>query len=248
MSTLETIDTPSGSLSAYVARPEGEVRGGLIVIHEIWGLVSHTRDVADRFAREGYVVVAPDLLADQGITEEITEGLGEAVANPDPEAQNAVQPKLRELMAPLRTPGFATLTVERLKACFDHLHDDAEVSGRVGVVGFCFGGSYSFALAAHEPRLLASVPFYGAANFTEAELGRIKAPILAFYGQEDEALMTALPEVEEAMTKAGVDFSATVYANAGHAFFNDSNPFAYQQKAAEDAWTRTLEFLARHIA
>ena len=223
------------------------MRGGLILIHEIWGLVGHTCDVADRFAREGYVVVAPDLLADQGVTEEGTAGLGEALAHPDPAVRDAAQPKLRALFAPVRDPGFAALTIERVRACFDHLYDDAEVAGRVGIVGFCFGGSYSFSLAVHEPRLSAAVPFYGHANLTDEELARIEAPVLAFYGQEDEGLVTALPELEGAMTKAGVDFTATVYPHAGHAFFNDTNRFAYRQGPAEDSWARTLDFLARHL-
>ncbi|MGV0111562.1 dienelactone hydrolase family protein [Arthrobacter sp. CP30] len=248
MSTLQDIDTPSGTVSAYVVRPEGPVRGGLVLVHEVWGLVGHTRDVADRFAREGYVVVAPDLLADQGITEEKTLGLGEALAGPDDEARNEVQPTLRALLAPLGSPEFGALTTERVRACFSHLFDDADVAGRVGVIGFCFGGTYSFSLAVHEPRLLASVPFYGHATFTAEELGRIEAPVLAFYGQDDDGLLQELPALEAAMQHAGVDFTAVVYPAAGHAFFNDSNRFAYRAAPAEDAWQRTLEFLARHVA
>lgn len=248
MGALQSVETPSGLLSAHVARPQGAVRGGLVLLHEIWGLVRHTRDLADRFAREGYVVVAPDLLADQGITEHNTAGLGEAIANPDPEVRNAAQPKLRALLAPVRNPAFSALTVERVKACFDHLHDDAEVAGRVGTVGFCFGGSYSFSLAVHEPRLLAAVPFYGHANFTDEELRRINAPILAFYGQEDEGLITALPELGAAMNRADVEFTPTIYPDAGHAFFNDTNHFAYRSGPAADAWAQTVDFLARHLA
>jgi carboxymethylenebutenolidase len=248
MSTLQDIETPSGTISAYVARPEGAVRGGLVLIHEVWGLVGHTRDVADRFAREGYVVVAPDLLADQGITEEKTLGLGEAIAGPDDEARNLAQPKLRELLAPLQSPEFGAITTGRVQACFSFLHDDEDVAGRVGVTGFCFGGTYSFSLAVHEPRLLACVSFYGHAAFSDEELGRIQAPVLAFYGQDDERLITALPALEAAMGDAGVEFTAVVYPDAGHAFFNDSNRFAYRPAPAEDAWTRTLDFLALHVA
>lgn len=224
------------------------MKGGLVVIHEVWGLNEHTRDVADRFAREGYVVVAPDLLVDRGITEESTAELNEALFSADARARNEAQPKLRALLAPLQTPDFAALTTERVKACFDHLYDDAGVAGRVGVVGFCFGGSYSFSLAVHEPRLRASVPFYGHANFSDEELGLIESPVLAFYGQEDERLMAGLPELEAAMGRAGVDFTAMTYPDAGHAFFNDANQYAYRQGPAEDVWALTLEFLARHLA
>lgn len=247
MSPIQDIAMPTGALSAYVVRPDGPVRGGLVLIHEVWGLVGHTRDVADRFAREGYVVVAPDLLADQGITEENTAGIGEAIAGPDEAARNEAQPKLRALLAPLRNPEFGALTTQRVRACFDVLYDDADVAGRVGIIGFCFGGTYSFSLAVHEPRLLACVPFYGHASFSDEELARIKAPVLAFYGQDDDPLVAALPALEAAMDVAGVDFMPKVYPGAGHAFFNDSNRFAYRPGPADDAWDLTLEFLARHV-
>lgn len=248
MGSLQDIAAPAGMLSAYVVRPDGPVRGGLVLIHEVWGLVGHTRDVADRLAREGYVVIAPDLLADQGITEESTAGIGAALAGPDAEARNRAQPKLRALLAPLQDPGFGTITTERLRACFSSLYDDPVVTGRVGVIGFCFGGTYSFSLAVHEPRLLACVPFYGHADLPEEELARITAPVLAFYGQDDAPLAEALPALESSMAAAGVDFTALVYPRAGHAFFNDSNRFAYRTQAADDAWKRTLDFLARHLA
>lgn len=248
MSSLQDIPTGSGTLSAYVSRPDGRVKGGLVLIHEVWGLVSHTRDVADRFAREGYVVVAPDLLADRGITEENTAGLGEDLAGPDAEARNRAQPKLRALLAPLQDAEFGALTTARVQSCFDYLYDDADVAGRVAVTGFCFGGTYSFSLAVHEPRLLACVPFYGHAQFSDEELAGIEAPILAFYGQDDDALINALPDLRTAMAKAGVDFTAQVYPGAGHAFFNDSDRYAYRPGPADDAWRRTLDFLARHVA
>lgn len=240
-----TIDSDAGSFPAYRAEPDGEARGGLIVIHEVWGLVEHTRDVADRFAAEGYVVVAPDLLSDHGITEEVTAGLGDALF--DPERRNEVQPTLRKLMAPLRNPGFSESTVQRLRACVDLLFDQDAVNGRVGVTGFCFGGTYSFSLAVQEPRLKAAVPFYGHADFDVTELRRIAAPVLAFYGENDENLMKSLPDLTTKMAEAGVDFTAQVYPDAGHAFFNDTNPFAYNEKAARDAWARTLAFLAEHV-
>lgn len=245
MSEMITIDSPAGSFPAYRAHPEAVARGGLIVIHEVWGLVEHTRDVADRFAAEGYDVIAPDLLSDHGITEDLTAGLGEALF--DPERRNEVQPTLRKLMAPLGNPGFAESTVQRVRSCFDLLFDDKAVNGRVGIIGFCFGGSYSFSLAVHEPRLKASVPFYGHADFDVADLKRIKASVLAFYGENDENLMKSLPDLTTRMADAGVGFTAKVYPDASHAFFNDTNRFAYNEQAATDAWGKTLTFLAEHV-
>lgn len=104
-SAQQDIPTDRGTLSAYVARPDGPVRGGPVLLHEVWGLVGHTRDAANRLACEGYVVVAPDLLVDKGIAEQTTAGLGEALAGPDAEARNQAQPGLRALLAPLRDPG-----------------------------------------------------------------------------------------------------------------------------------------------
>ncbi|MEJ0073492.1 MAG: dienelactone hydrolase family protein [Candidatus Saccharibacteria bacterium] len=106
----------------------------------------------------------------------------------------------------------------------------------VAVTGFCFGGSYSFALAASEPRLKAAVPFYGHANLEDIDaLRKIACPILAFYGENDAGLMENLPNVKSEMEAAGVAFTAQVYPDCGHAFFNDTNPFAYNAPAAKDS-------------
>jgi carboxymethylenebutenolidase len=114
----------------------------------------------------------------------------------------------------------------------------------VAVCGFCFGGSYSYSLAISESRLKAAVPFYGHASTEISELQKINCPVLAFYGEKDENLMSTLPELKENMKAAGVNYEAVVYPNCGHAFFNDTNKFAYNQEAATDAWQRTLRFLA----
>ncbi|MFI5084757.1 MAG: dienelactone hydrolase family protein [Actinomycetales bacterium] len=233
-------------LPAYLAEPRsGAVRGGLILIHEVWGLAEHTRDVADRFAAEGYVVVAPQLLADIGLDPGVGKELQDELF--DPERRAAAQPKLRELMAPLHAPGFAEQTLTRVQACFAFLDSRADVAERVAVAGFCFGGSYAFSLAANEPRLKAAVPFYGHANFSDDQLKAIEAPVLAFYGQEDQGLMESLPELVEQMHGAGVDFTSVVYPGAGHAFFNDTNRWTYRPDTAKDAWEKTLTFLADNM-
>lgn len=118
-----------------------------------------------------------------------------------------------------------------------------ELKQKVAVVGYCFGGSYSYSLAIKEPKLLAAVSYYGHCNQSIEELGEIQAPIQAFYGEKDEALVSGLPELENNMDKADVDFSYQVYGDCGHAFFNDTNEYAYNKEAADDSWNRTLEFL-----
>ncbi|MBP2413454.1 dienelactone hydrolase [Arthrobacter stackebrandtii] len=111
-------------------------------------------------------------------------------------------------------------------------------------MGFCFGGTYAFALAVAEPRLAGAIPFYGHAEYPVTELATIACPVLAFYGADDARLMEALPVLSERMAEAGVDFRPTVFPGAGHAFFNDSNPPMYRSDAARASWREALDFLA----
>ncbi len=226
---------------AYLAKPAGQAKGGIIVIHEIWALNKHTKDIADRFAAEGYVALAPNLLTDLNIIEEKGRQLSQDLFNP--KTRNEAQPKIRALMAPIQTPDFAPKTLAKVKACFDKLYEMPEVSQKVAITGYCFGGSYSFSLAMAEPRLKVAMPFYGHTTDDVEELKKIKCPVRAFYGENDENLMTSLPQLKENMKKAGVDFEAKVYSGTGHAFFNDTNPYAYNEAAAKDAWSRVQDIL-----
>ncbi len=240
-----TISSESGSLPAYIVQPEGVIKGGVLVIHEVWGLNEHTKDIARRFAAEGYVALAPNLLSDTGINDELIGDLQEELF--DPERRNQAQPKLRELMAPLQAPGFGKATMTKLMACFGYVASQPDVEGRIACVGYCFGGSYAYNLAVDEPAVKAVVPYYGHADYTVEQLKRITCPILAFYGENDENLITGLPKLKEDMTAAGVDYTAQVYPDSGHAFFNDTNKFAYNKTSAEDSWQKTLDFLAKQL-
>ncbi len=225
--------------------PGGESKyPGLIVIHEVWGLTGHIKEVASRFSKRGYDVIAPDLLSDTGITEKIDQSIMKEVANPA--TRDEAQKKLREAMAPLQSPEFANETVTKLKQCIDYLLDDESCTGKVGVVGYCFGGTYAYALATADDRLKAAVPYYGHAD-NLAEIQNISCPILAFYGEEDDRLVKGLPDLRRAMQENNKDFEAIVYADAGHAFFNDTNPVTYRKKAAEDAWEKTISFLSDNL-
>ena len=230
---------------AYRADLEGSPRGGIILIHEIWGLVPHIVDVADRFAAEGYVVLAPDLLSDIGVTPELGAELHALVSDPDEAIRTAAQPRLREALAPMRAPGFAGRAVAQLRTAVDELAAEPGVNGRIAVVGFCFGGSYSFALAAADDRVRAAVPFYGTAPSPDA-IASISCPVLAIYGAHDPAIIDALPDVRSQMAAAGVDFTDKVYPDAAHAFFNDTGS-RYRADDAADAWARTIAFLAEHL-
>jgi carboxymethylenebutenolidase len=243
----QVIELGEGAVSAYVAESAEAVRGGLVVIHEIWGLVDHIKDVADRLAQQGYVAVAPDLLSGIGISPEVGQELHRIRATGGAEEQTKFQPMLREKLAPMQAPEFAQSAISALSRTVDHLAERGDVEGRIGVLGFCFGGSYSFALAAADSRIRAAVPFYGEPPQL-ADVGKIACPVLAFYGERDTRLTDNLPKVSEAMREAGVDFSWEVYPGVGHAFFNDTNPHTYDPGIATDAWTRTLAFLERSLA
>jgi len=238
--------TTMNGVEVYRAEPAGPPRGALIVIEEIWGLVDHIKDIADRWAAEGYLAVAPDLLSHGGVSPEVGEELFLAVSSPDEAVRNAAQPKMREKLAPVREPAYGEWATAQLVKLVDALIEEPGIDGRIGVTGFCFGGTYSFALAAADDRVRAAVPFYGTAP-EASKIARISCPVLAFYGEHDHALMEKLPEVREGMRAAGVDFTDVVYEGAGHAFFNDTNSLAYRPEIAADAWAKATAFMAEHV-
>jgi carboxymethylenebutenolidase len=240
-------DLDGGALAAYRAEPVGETRGALIVIHEIWGLVDHIKTVADRYAAEGYLVIAPDILSHGGVTPQVGAELVRLMFSGTEEERAAAQPVMRERMAPVNQPEYAAWAVASLKKVVDYIEQQPGVDGRIGVLGFCFGGSYSFALAAADSRIRGAVPFYGTPPET-ADLAHLDCPVLALYGESDERLMASLPDVTERMREAGVQFVSHVYEGAGHAFFNDTNKVMYRPEVAADAWDRSIEFLRATLA
>lgn len=246
MISLET-GLDGGPLPVYRAEPVGELRGALIVIHEIWGLVDHIKDVADRYAAEGYLVVAPDILSHGGMTPEVGDEIAHLMHSASEEERAKAQPLMREKMAPVNEPAYAAWAVASLRKVVDYLAEQPGIEGRIGVLGFCFGGSYSFALAAADARIRGAVPFYGSPPET-SDLAHLECPVLALYGETDERLMVSLPEVTERMQAAGADFTSHIYPGAGHAFFNDTNPITYRPEVAADAWERSLEFLRGSLA
>jgi len=237
-------DLTINGASTYHSYPDdGGKHPGLIVLEEIWGVNAHVKSVADRFAAEGYSVLSPELLP-AGLLELMTPQIQKDLF--DPEKRNEVQPVLRAAMQPIQQPEYAANAIATLKACVDYLMNDSGVNGSIAVVGFCFGGTYSFHLAANDARVKAAVPFYGHAPASE-ELAKITCPVLAFYGDQDHGLMPGLPALKEEMAKLGKDFEAVVYPGVGHAFFNDTNAHAYSAEVAKDAWEKTLAFFAAHL-
>lgn len=241
MGRMITIEGPE-NIQGYLADIPDDPKGAIIVIHEVWGLVDHIKEVADRYAKEGYIALAPDLLFMLDFKSTDVAQLQKDLFNP--QTRNAVQPELRRLMAPLQEPEFGDKTVERLETVFNYLYNLQETKQNIAITGFCFGGSYSYALAVKEPRLKLALPFYGHADQPVEDLKNIKCPVEAFYGEKDEGLVANLPDLEKRMEDAGVDFSYTVYPDCGHAFFNDSNPFAYNEEARNDSWQKALNKLS----
>lgn len=223
-----------GVVNAYLSEPSGQAKGGIIVIQEVWGLDDHIKSVADRFAAEGYVALAPSFFELSDISaEELTTIKTDLF---DEVKRVAVQPRLRELTAPMHDPEFGKLTSSRLSACFDYLYDLPTTNQKVAVIGFCFGGTYSYNLAVIEPRLKIAFPFYGHSDQSVDELRNITCPVRAFYGQNDTGLISGLDDLKARMAEAGVDYKAKVYPDCAHAFFNDTNPVVYNKAAADDAW------------
>lgn len=226
--------------SAHVKTNEREKAPTVIIIHEIWGLNDQIKSVADRFANElGYLALAPDLMKGE-MLETIDPSLLSDMH--DPAKRDEAQKKMREATAPVNTPEFGQRTVKKLKACFEFLKNHESSNDIVGVLGFCFGGTYAFALAGVEAELKFAIPFYGHPP-TDDVVPNINCPVLAFYGDKDERLMKLLPELTEAMQKNGKNFRSIVYPGVGHAFFNDKNPVMYNAEAAGKAWEEVKKFL-----
>ncbi|WES65779.1 dienelactone hydrolase family protein [Microbacter sp. GSS18] len=245
MSGTITLTAEGVAFDVHLARPSGPVRGGLVVIHEIWGLVPHIAAVADRLAAEGYVVAAPDILSHAGVAPALGEELFEIMTGGDQERRVAAQPRMREAMSGMRAPDYAAWAVAALRATVDLVAAEPGVDGRIGVTGFCFGGTYTFLLAAYDDRIRAAAPFYGTAPSPE-RMRTISAPVLALYGAHDPALIDVLPQVRADMADAGVDFEAVVYPDSAHAFFNDTGP-RYDPDAGADAWRRVTAFFGERL-
>jgi len=219
----------AGTVFGYLTRPKASGKyPAIIVIHENRGLNDHIRDVARRLAKEGYVALAPDFLSRHG---------GTGKANPKGEGLG----NMREL-APWQ--GVAEDTVAGLT----YLKGFAEVRGdSLGVMGFCWGGEMTFAVATQVRGLKAAVVYYGRSPSPIDRVKNIEAPVLAHYGEEDPGVNKTIPAAEEAMKKYNKSFTYKIYPKAKHAFNNDTNPDRYHPEAAKEAWRRTLEFFKTHL-
>ncbi len=222
----ERFDAPGGAVDAYVARPKAgnPKRPAVVVIHENRGLNAHIEDVARRVALAGFLAIAPDALTASGGTP----------ANED-EARKLIGELDRE-----RALGMYLSAVEYGEG---HGHG----TGKVGCVGFCWGGGMSGRLAANSKALDAAVVFYGMPPAPE-EAARVRVPLLLHYAGLDTRINAAVPAFEQALKAAGAKYQLYTYDGVDHAFHNDTSTARYNGEAAALAWRRTVEFLTKELA
>ena len=219
-------DSPKGggSIKALLSKPadaQGKL-AGIVVVHENRGLNPYIEDVAKRAAIAGFITIAPDALTP----------LGGYPGNDD--AGREMQAKLdRNKM------------LEDFIAAFEYLKNSKECNGKVGVVGFCFGGWIANMMAVRIPDLAASVPFYGSQPAAE-DVPKIKAPLLLHYAALDTRITDGAEAYEAALKVNGKEYTAYVYPNVNHGFHNDTTP-RYDKVAAELAWKRTIDFFKEKL-
>lgn len=214
----------TGDIFAYQARPKGDEKlPCVIVIHENRGLNSHIEDVARRVALEGYIAIAPDALSPFGGT---------------PEDSNEAQTLIGRLDAQTTRKNFA--------AAVAYLKTHSQSTGKVGVMGFCWGGEMANQVAVNAPDLAAAVPFYGRQPASD-DVSKIKASLLLHYASFDAGINAGIPAYEGALKAASVDYRIYMYEGANHAFFKDTNVSRYHKESAELAWERTILFLEEKL-
>jgi carboxymethylenebutenolidase len=213
-----------GDIRALLSKPtnaKGKL-GGIVVVHENRGLNPYIEDVAKRAAIAGFITIAPDALTP----------LGGYPGNDD--AGREMQSKLdRNKM------------LEDFIAAYDYLKNDKDCNGKVGVVGFCFGGWIANMMAVRIPGLSAAVPFYGSQPATE-DVPKIQAPLLLHYAELDTRITSGAAAYEAALKTNGKEYTAYVYPNVNHGFHNDTTP-RYDKAAAELAWQRTIDFFKEKL-
>lgn len=219
-----TYDADGTRISGYLVRLKDKAkRPAVIVVHENRGLNPHIKDVARRLAVDGFLAYAVDMLSPLGGT-------------PDDED------KAREMFGELKPDE----TARRTAAAVPFLEHHAESNGKVGIVGFCWGGGIVNRVAVLSPDLKAAVAYYGAQP-PASQVASIKAPLLLHYAGLDNRINAGIAAYEAALKAAGKQFTIYVYPNVNHAFNNDTGS-RYDNAAAELAWGRTIAFLKQNLA
>jgi carboxymethylenebutenolidase len=214
-----------GTTPGYLSTPDAGRRApGVVVIQEWWGLVPHIKDVADRFARAGFVALAPDLYH------------GETAKSPDEAGKKMMALNIAQAEKDLR-------------GAVNYLLGHEAVEGEsVGTVGFCMGGALSLFAASKNPQVGACVVFYGVHPNVEPDFDNLRAPVLGLFAENDQFVTPdVVRALEQTLREHGKQAETHIYPGTDHAFFNDARPEVYDREAAEDAWQRTLAFLRQHL-
>ncbi len=216
------------TVRAYVAAPNvKEKRPAIIVVQEWWGLNEHMKDVARRYANEGYVAVVPDLYSRLG---------NKVTANPNEAGQLMNSLKQEEGLKDLN----ATVAYVKTYPGVD--------ATRIGVTGFCMGGSYALMLPCVNRDIKAAVPYYGQVPNPDTPLQQLACPVLYIYGEDDGWITKAdVQRLAAALKKYNKPGEVKTYPGAPHAFFNDTRKDVYKAAEAKDAWMRTLAFFKQHL-
>jgi carboxymethylenebutenolidase len=229
-SRIKTETATIASINTYVAKPAQGTSGGggkfpaVIVIHENRGLNPHIKDVTRRLATEGFLAVGVDMLTPFGGTP-------------------TDEDKARDMFSQVKPDDVAA----QLTAVVAAVRARADSNGKVGAVGFCWGGGAVNNLAVADPTLNAGVAYYGKQP-DASKVASIKAPLLLQYGGLDTNINPGIPAYEAALKAAGKDYKIYVYEGANHAFNNDTNAARYNKAAADLAWGRTLAFFKQHLS
>ncbi|MCM2293854.1 dienelactone hydrolase family protein [Allorhizobium sp. BGMRC 0089] len=220
-----TFSAPKGEIKAYLAQPKNPAGPlpGVIVIHENRGLNPHIQDVTRRLALEGFMALAPDFLSPLGGT---------------PQDED----KARQMFTTLDMAE----TVQNAVAAQTWLAGHKGGNGKVGAVGFCWGGGLVNQLAVASPTLGAGVAYYGMQPKAD-QVAKIKAPLMLHYAGLDERIDAGIPAYRKALEENGKSFEIFIYDGVNHAFNNDTSEARYDKKAADLAWSRTIAFLKTHL-
>jgi carboxymethylenebutenolidase len=208
--------------AGYLATPAAGKGPGVLVIQEWWGLVQHIKNVADRFAAEGFTALAPDLYH------------GKTASEPDEAGKLFMALNIGQAEKDLR--GAITYLLGQSS------------TKKVGVVGFCMGGQLALFAATLNPAIGACVNFYGVHPNVKPDYTKLSAPVLGLFAEKDQFVMPQVAkDLDAAVKKAGKPSEIHIYPNVDHAFFNDERPDVYHKASADDAWRRTLALFRQHL-
>jgi len=221
---MVTFPSNGHECQGYLAKPASGSGPGLVVIQEWWGLNDNVKDIANRFAAEGYVALAPDLYH------------GQVASEPDEAGKIMMSMKMDEAARDLR-------------CAVDYLTKPGAATGdKVGCVGWCMGGGLSLYLATMKPEIGACVIYYGVLPGTQPDLAQLQAAVLGHYAEHDAwASPESARELEMKLKSLGKDVEFHIYPGTEHAFFNDTRPEVHNAGASKQAWDRTLAFYRKHL-